>query len=289
MHSAPLAPGAQFAPAKLPGSPSVAAYRHAIDLVRKGHHAKKSPHFSYPFGLGSDGLGNVYVTNLSTSSVTVIGANLKATAGVITQGLFQPVSVAADGLGNVYVGNLNSGVGTVTKYTNGQPQSTFTANTATPYSIALDAFDDLYVVSGAGIALDDPYGNQLYGPEYNGYGVISVATGNTAIYAFTNDADLTGNGSVFLRSGAMQGMVGPTASTSPLGVACAENACWYSDSVNGTVSMSMNGVVSSVALNYTPVGVAFDPTHDRLFVADPANNAVHVYNPSTLAFEKTII
>jgi DNA-binding beta-propeller fold protein YncE len=289
MHSAPLPQGAQFAPAQAHGSPSVAAYRHAMDLVRKAHGAKKSPHFSYPFGLGSDGLGNVYVTNLASSSVTVVGANLKAIAGVITQGLFQPVSVTADGLGNVYVGNLNSGVGSVTKYTNGQPQMTISANTATPYSIALDAFDDLYVVNGAGIAVDDPYGSQIFGSEYNGYGVVSVAAGNASIYGFFNDGDLVGNGSVFLRTGALQAIVGPTGSTSPLGVACAENACWYSDSADGTLSMSMNGNVNATPLNYTPVGVAYDPTHNRVFVADPANNAVHVYNPSTLALEKTII
>ncbi|MBV9103453.1 MAG: hypothetical protein JO060_07660, partial [Candidatus Eremiobacteraeota bacterium] len=61
-----------------------------------------------------------------------------------------------------------------------------------------------------------------------------------------------------------------------------------SDSTNDTLTVSTGNGTNSTSLGYQPAGVAYDSLHKRVFVADPVNNTVHVYNPQTLALEKTI-
>ncbi|MBV9646703.1 MAG: hypothetical protein JO043_04490 [Candidatus Eremiobacteraeota bacterium] len=285
MTARPLPPNARFAVGhRALGSDVIRRLTHS----RKARAASKVAHFAYPYGLAADSRGNVYVTNFNANSVSLIAPSFHATKGVITQGLTSPISVAVDPLGYVFVGSVAGGNGYVTKFLAAQPVLSITANASVPSSIAVDEFDDLYIVGNGGIAADDPYGNSIFGLEYTGYNIISVAVGNGNVYGFLNDNYLVGNGSVLLRSGGLQAIVGPAGSVTPVGAACGDTLCWYSDSTNDTLTVSTGNGTNSTSLGYQPAGVAYDSLHKRVFVADPVNNTVHVYNPQTLALEKTI-
>ena len=202
-----LPQSARFAPARSHAFTAADAFR--ATRSHKANKAAKTAHFNYPYGVGADVAGNVYVTNFGTNDISVINSKLKATAGVINQGLSGPVSVTAVGNGNVY--------------------------------------------------------------------------------AFIDDNYLLGNGSVLLRSDALQAVVGPAGAVTPIGAACGLTLCWYTDTSSDTLWVNNGSNTNDVALGYVPGGVALDQLHNRVFVADPLNNAVHVYNAQTLAAEKTII
>jgi DNA-binding beta-propeller fold protein YncE len=283
----PLSPGARFAQLhRTYVSPSATLHR-LLARARIHDAAKKAKHFQFPYGLAADPAGNVFVTNYNTNSVATISPAFKITDNVISQGLNGPVSIAVGPNDALYVGSTGGG-GYVERYAGGTPQQSITSYAAEPYSIAVDQFDDLYVVDAAGIAVDDESGNALYGPGYSGYGIVSFALGNGAAYAFTNEDYLVGSGSVFLRSGGLQGIVGPTGSVDPIAATCGNNNCWYSDPSSDTISIN-NGVnVTAISVPYQPIGIAYDQLHNRLYVADPANGAVHVFNAQTLVLERTL-
>jgi DNA-binding beta-propeller fold protein YncE len=83
-------------------------------------------------------------------------------------------------------------------------------------------------------------------------------------------------------------IVGPAGAVTPVGSACGIRLCWYSDSSTDTLWVNNGSNTAEVSVGYDPGGVAFDELHNRVFVAGPLNNAVHVYNAQTLALEKTI-
>jgi DNA-binding beta-propeller fold protein YncE len=285
--AAPLSPGARLAQLhRTYVSPSATLHR-LLARARIHDAAKKAKHFQFPYGLAADPAGNVFVTNYNANSLATISPAFKITENVISQGLNSPVSVAVGPNEALYVGNIGGG-GYVERYAGSTPQQSITSYAPEPYSIAVDQFDDLYVVDAAGIAVDDENGNALYGPGYSGYGVVSLALGNGAAYAFTNGNYLAGSGSVFLRSDGLQEIVGPTGSTDPIAATCGDNDCWYSDPSSDTISINNGSSVNSVPVPYQPVGIAYDQVHNRLYVADPANNAVHVYNAQSLALERTL-
>jgi hypothetical protein len=285
--AAPLPAGARSA--QLHGSyVSPSATLHRLLARARIHDAAKKPmHFHFPYGLAADAAGNVFVTNNAANSVAAITPAYKITTNMISQGLNGPVSVAVGPNDALYVGNTGGG-GYVERYSGSTPQQSITANAATPYSIAVDQFEDLYVVSAAGIAVDDETGSALYGAGYSGYGLISVALGNGEVYGFLNDNYLVGSGSLFLRTDGLQAIVGPTGTVDPSAATCGDNICWYSDPTADTISVNNGSNSATISVGYDPVGVAYDQLHNRLFVADPVNNAVHVYNALTLALERTL-
>ncbi|MBV9647303.1 MAG: hypothetical protein JO043_07565 [Candidatus Eremiobacteraeota bacterium] len=276
--------GTRFQQARLTAANPAAMFRK-----QWAHRSTKNGgHFHFPYGLAADALGNVFVANSQSNTVAMISPKLKATDGVITQQLNGPASVAVGADQTIFVGNLGVSGGYVERYSGSTPQQTITANAAAPYDIAADQFNDLYVVYNGGIALDDPSGNSLYGPEYQSYGIFSVAVGNANVYGFVNNDVLMGSGSVFLRSGMLQSIFGPTNAAEPVGAACGNGMCWFSDAGKDTINILATNAISTGILNYSPAGVAYDRLHNRIFVADPQNNAVHIYNAQTLALEKNI-
>ena len=255
------------------------------------HHSSKKPgHFSFPYGLGIDGAGNLYVGNIDSEKIVIVSPDYKVLTNTITSGISTPVSVATDTYGDVYVGN--EGNNTVTKYNSSLSLvQTITANTSAPYSIAVDQAQDVYLITGSGLAVDDPYGNSISSNIYSG-SLDSVAVGGPNVYTFYNNFAAFGNISVALRGAALQYLDGPLNSAVPAGSACSatQSFCWYDDSQNNVLyAASLPGYGYSVGLSYTPVGLAYDPVRNRVYIADPSNNAIHVYNASTLALEKTII
>ncbi len=288
MQSAPLPMGARYASGHADRTTAAVTLR---TLRSRAHHAaKKATHFNFPYGLAVDQAGNAFVTNFNTNSVAMISPTYKITTNVISQALNGPVSIAVGANEAIFVGNLASGSngGYVERYAGGTPQLTITANAGLPYSIAADQFNDLFLIYQAGIALDDPNGNSLYAPGYNGYGLISVAVGNGAVYAFDDGNYLSGSGSLYLRTSGLTSITGPTGAANPSAVSCGSGDCWYGDAANNTLTVSDGGTYYDVALSYTPVGVAYDQLHNRVFVADPIDNAIHVYNAQTLALERTL-
>ncbi|MEO6991895.1 MAG: hypothetical protein ABI346_09410 [Candidatus Baltobacteraceae bacterium] len=277
--------GARESRTSAKGNTPAAVYRKLVARLRR---KPQVGHFAAPFGLATDVRGNLYVTNFESNSIAIVNPRYHVRDNVITQGVESPVSVAVGPLGNVYVGNLTQSSGYVTEYSGSTPLLTIEAYTGDPDSIAVDSFGDLYVTASSGIATDDPYGSPLFGPAYASYNVLSVAVGNAGLNGFYNNGALIGNGSVFLRTGSLQFGIGPTSSATPTGSACANNACWYDDTSNLLIAKEQNGGTYLVSVSYEPTGVAYDGLRNRLFVADPNHNAIHVYNAQTLAFETTI-
>ena len=107
------------------------------------------------------------------------------------------------------------------------------------------------------------------------------------MYGFYNGAFIVGNGSYALRSGNLQFTDGPSGSSNPIGSACAEGFCWYTDSGQDQLIFA-NGNANSVNLGYSPAGLAIDVPHNRLYIAGPTHNEIHFYNLATPALEKTL-
>jgi len=254
------------------------------------HNSKKAGHFAFPYGIGLDGAGNLYVGNIDSEKIVIVNPDYKVLPNTITSGISTPVSVATDTYGDVYVGN--EGNNTVTKYDSSLSLvQTITANASAPYSIAVDQAQDLFLITGSGLAIDDPYGNSISSNIYSGT-LYSVAIGGPNVYTFYNDLAAFGNTSVAVRQATLQYVDGPLSSAVPAGSACSatQSLCWYDDTQYNTLyEATIPGTVISLGLSYTPVGLAYDPVRNRIYVADPFNNAIHVYNAATLAAEKTII
>jgi DNA-binding beta-propeller fold protein YncE len=252
------------------------------------HRSSKTAHFSFPYGLAVDPSGNLFVANTDSNSIAIVSPTYKIATNAITNSVSTPLSVAIGPGNDVYVGNLGNG-GSVTHYKGSTLVQTIIANATEPASIAVDEFGDLYLTSQQGIALDDPYGNSLFPAEYGGYAIDSIALGNDSVYAFVNGNYLQGNGSPFVRSGALQSINGPDGSTYPAGAACGSGFCWYTDTDGAALWLSNGSNPIAASLGYRPGGVAVDLVRNRAYVADPDNNAIHVYNAQTLALEKTLI
>ena len=276
----------------LPAAPSMTAgHGHSpADTFQKlhAHRNAKTAHFDFPYSLAVDPVGNVFVANAENNSVATISPTFKVTEDVITAQLSTPLSIAVGPLETIYVGNYQGSSGWVESYSGNTPLLHITANTQQPFSIAVDGFGDLFTIANGGLALDDPYGNLLYNPEYGGYTLTSVALGNGNVYAFLDGNYLLGNGSNFLRTSAMQSIVGPTQSAEPVSVSCGGGACWIADPSQDMIFSNNGSTIIPASVGYQPTGIAYDQVHNRVYVADPQHNAVHVYNAQTLALEKSI-
>jgi hypothetical protein len=267
--------------------------RQAFERLHAKPHGKKVAHFAYPYAVTLDAAGNVYVANVDSAKVSIIAPDLKVSSAFINTGSGIPVSLAADTYGNIYVGELYGSSGYVGKYnSNLSLVQTITANASEALSIAVDQAQDLYLVTGQGLALDDPYGNSISSNIFSTSSPLySVSVGGPNVYTFYNGTSAFGNTSVALRGQTLQYIDGPLSSATPLGLSCASNgsACWYSDSTNDALFFaSIPGVSNSVGTSYIPTGVAVDQARNRLYVCDPQNNAIHIYNATTLALEKSL-
>jgi DNA-binding beta-propeller fold protein YncE len=285
-----LVPVSQFNHPMLAGHALPA--RSVFQNLHARHNTKKVSHFSFPYGIALDGAGNVYVGNVDAHNVVIVNPEYKVSSNTITNGIGEPVSLATDTYGDLYVGNLNGSGGNVLKYNSSLSLvQTITANAQYPYGIAVDQAQDLYLANDTSLSVDDPYGNSISSSIFGGYYVYSVAVGGPNVYAFLDGETAFGNTSVALRGLTLQYIDGPITTAVPTGSACAavESACWFDDTSNDSLSFAtLPGSGFGVGLSYAPAGLAVDPVRNRVYVADPLNNAIHVYNATTLAFEKTI-
>ena len=251
-------------------------------------HAHRRPqiaHFAFPFGLATDKFGDLFVTNFDANDVVEVTPALKVLPRKISQQVSDPLSVAVDGSADIFVGNSN---GTITKYSSkGALLGTITANASYPFGIAVDQFQDVFILTPTGLAIDDASGAQVLASVATGT-FYSVTLGDPDVFTFYNNGFFGGNGSLALRGGGLQFAAGPSGSAVAVGSACLVDRCWYDDATNDLLNFSTAGNVLETRLSYSPAGVAYDPLHDRIFVADPADNEIEIYNAKTIAFERSL-
>lgn len=247
-------------------------------------------HFNTPDAVASDAAGDVYVANYAGNYIDKINPSLSVVKSFkITQDTNAPISLAVDPAGNIYAGSAAGGVEEFSSA--GAPEQSISANASSPDSLAVDQFGDLYIAGPNGLSIDDPSGNSIWSSVYTGTTQIdSVAIGGPTVHAFYGQYSADGNGSVALRDGALQYVVGTYPSPDMIGSACAANGmCWLASAQDKTLVVDNGSSAGKqIVLPYLPTSVAYDGLHNRVFVADPQNNEVHVYNAKTLAVIKTI-
>jgi streptogramin lyase len=104
--------------------------------------------FSTPRAVAVDTLGNVWVPNTGTSTVTEMtatGSLLSPPLGYAFSSVNAPVAIATDQSGNAWV--ANNGAATTTKILAGGANSTAYTVGSTPSSVAIDAYGSVFVVS----------------------------------------------------------------------------------------------------------------------------------------------
>src|SRR5207237_10839230 len=115
-----------------------------------------------PFGIGLDGAGNIYVTNISIDAIIIYAAGASGNATPPdtiggpgnTAGVRIPRGIALDGAGNIYVANEGNSTITVYAAATSNAPLTLTAtivggNTglSDPFGIALDGAGNIYVAN----------------------------------------------------------------------------------------------------------------------------------------------
>lgn len=97
--------------------------------------------FSYPYGVGTDLLGNLYVTDTANDRVIKIAANGQRT--VVGTGVRTPSDVVTDAVGNVYI--LDNGNGRVVRVTPTGSTESVVDGLVGPRAMAIDAEGTLYI------------------------------------------------------------------------------------------------------------------------------------------------
>jgi DNA-binding beta-propeller fold protein YncE len=128
---------------------------------------------------------------------------------------------------------------------------------------------------------------QLSAPKY-----IFLDTANNRLYVANASG---GNILIFDTASTLNGSVGPTRVISsanlvtPFDVAldAANNLLYVADNLEVAVfagASTINGTTPAVRVilpGFTPGAILFDSANDRLFVADPVNNAIHVFDSAS--------
>jgi DNA-binding beta-propeller fold protein YncE len=275
--------------AALTAQPAGGPLQQILQMVR--HRAAAAVnHFNFPYALATDASGNLYVTNLEGANVEQFNPNFQLTRSLPTAN--SPLSIAVDTAANVYVGDAESAIQKFNA--NGAPVGILPGIAGAPVSIAVDQYQDLFILTSSGLAIDDINGNTILAnvPKSAVSPIYSIAISGPNLYAFSTENSIgIVNGSALLRGGGLP-FSGPIATKQPLGSACSANGkCWVSDNdYRSLIRCNSFGVTELAAhIPYSPGGVAYDATRDRLFVADPENNAVYVYTGSTLKSVATIM
>jgi len=246
-----------------------------------------------PYGVAVDMSGNVYVTNLTTNTVTVYNKAFKL-VGTITTGMNVPEAIAIGTGGNIYVGNT---VGNnITVYGSNLIQFTTITDPQlqNPTQMFVDRNNDIWVLDTPGVVhlyLDTgmpisfnylpgttaiaPWDSAKFGNSWTAWG--PDGNGGHQAY-FQNMGEALHNGLNSLG----------TISNLPLATAVAQDAVgnhYLIDGTRDTVWFSSADFSSNIQLLVTfgpAYGIAVDSVNKRLYISEPTLNQVAVYSTTTL-------
>jgi streptogramin lyase len=186
-----------------------------------------------PTGIAIDGLGNAWVTNSGSNSVTRLssaGANLSGSGGYTVGGLNGPSAIAIDLAGNAWVANQSGG--DVTELT-----GSGTAVSGSPF--AAGSGTDAIAIDGSG---------NVWAANNSGNSVTKLTIAGSTVTPST----FTGRGL-----------------NAPGGIAIDSNGnAWIANSGGGTVTeltssgAAVSGSPYSVGSQYAPAGIAIDNSGD---------------------------
>jgi len=248
---------------------------------------------SEPYGVAVDKSGKVYVTNLTTNTVTVYNKSFQL-VGTITGGMNVPEAIAIGTGGNIYVGNT---VGNnITVYGSNLIQfTTITDNLLqNPTQMFVDRNNDIWVLDTPGVVhlyLDTgmpisfnylpgttaiaPWDSAKFGNSWTAWG--PDGNGGHQAY-FQNMGEALHNGLNSLG----------TISNLPLATAVAQDAAGNHYLIDGTrdtlwFSSADFSSTSQLLLTFGPAyGIAVDSVNKRLYISEPTLNQVAVYSTTTL-------
>ncbi|MCP3135802.1 NHL domain-containing protein [Pyxidicoccus xibeiensis] len=244
-----------------------------------------------PRGICMDGGGNLYIADSGNHRVrwSTVGG-LKAFAGTGTQGflgdgaaaenarLNAPTGVAVDDNGIVYIadsgnrrirvvdgGDIDTFAGTGHAGNNGDGGAATAARLDAPVAVA---------VNGTSVYIVDQNQHRVR--------VVDTNTGNIAAYAGSGTAGFQGDGGG-AAAGRLQGPLAITPGSGAVFIADGGNhrvrkvAAGTLSTVAGDGTNASTGDSNTLALNarlHTPMGTAYDPKHNILFIADSGNHRV---------------
>ena len=251
--------------------------------------------FSYPYGVATDSVGNVYVTDLENSTlrkITPAGivSTLAGTAGAkdsddgvgAAARFYYPRGVATDSMGNVYVGD--TGNSTVRKIT---PDGIVSTLAGADESGRADGVGATARFSGIGSVATDRAGN-VYVADTNNSTVRKI-TPDGVVSTFAGTADIRGGNRDGLGAAAHFGSVGGVATDSVGNVYVTDtnNTTLRKITPAGAVSTfagtaraqgSADGIGMAARFN-DPQGVATDSA-DNVYVADSNNHTIRKITPA---------
>jgi len=244
-----------------------------------------TPTLSYPYGIGLDDSGNIYITNLF-GGVNVYAEASRKKLGSITSGVSFPAAVAVAFNGNIYV--ANNGGNNITIYNQSYTQiGTITDSTLdSPVSMYIDASGDIWVLDAGGTT-------HLY--LFDGTPISSVHSGGTCIGPWGPDVTVWGidngqggylediqNAGQAVRDGVSFPSFFP--SGSPYAGGEAEDATgqqYVTDVLNNRVEIwapNSSYMVGTISTPGAPYGIAVDSVHTRFYVVETTLNQVQVFS-----------
>jgi len=246
--------------------------------------ATTTPTLSYPYGIGLDGGGNIYITNLF-GGVNVYNVSSLKKTGAITTGLSFPAAVAVNFEGNIYV--ANNGGNNITIYNPSLTQvGAITDSTLqNPTSMFIDRNDDIWVLDAQGTV--HPY-------LFNGTALPTAHTGGTAIGPWGPNVTVwgiaitggyqedVGNIGQALNQGDYFPLYFPTGS--PFAGGETQDATghqYVTDLLHNLVQIwdpTGSFMVGTINTPAAPYGIAVDSVHDHIFVVMTTLNEVYVYS-----------
>lgn len=188
-----------------------------------------------PYGLAVDALGNIWVANESSNSVTELNATGSVLGTYTSGGILSPRGIAIDTTGNVWIANTG-GSSIVELNSAGTPISTGSGYTAgsinAPVALAIDSSNNVWVAN------------------FNGSSITALNSAGTVI----NSSPLTASGNIAL----------------PVGIAMDTHGnAWISNAGNGTVAEFNNSGVLQSSAGYSDGALI----HPQGIVMDVSNNA----------------
>jgi len=240
---------------------------------------------SYPYGIGLDPSGNIYVTNLF-GGVNIYNENNYSLKTKFSAGMYYPAAVSIAYDGTVYVANY--GGNNITVYNPGLTQTGTIGDSTlvSPLSMFVDSDGDIWALDAGGTT-------HLY--LNNGTAIGSTHTGGTAIGPWGSNVTVWGitnpnggydekfeNMGFGVHSGPYLGAVFTDGSPDTGGVAQDTFGQQYvTDILHSTVQIwSTSGTIEVGIINLPAAGygVAVDSTHGRIYVVEDTLNQVQVFS-----------